>query len=150
MTKIMFVCLGNICRSPMAELIFKKIIKDMGKEDKFYVESSATSYEEIGNPIYPPAVKKLSEYGISAKGKTAKHLEQSDYEKFDYIIGMEERNIRAIKRIFKTESDNKIYKLLDFAGGGDIADPWYTNDFQKTYDDILKGCAGLLNYIKNK
>ena len=148
MVGILFVCLGNICRSPMAEFIFKKLIKEKGLENEFYVESAATSSWEIGNPIYPPAAKKLAEHGISAKGKRARILEKTDHEKFDFIIGMEDSNIKEIKRIVRCENSDKIYKLLDFAGGGNIADPWYTNDFETAYEDISKGCAGLIESIE--
>lgn len=149
MVCILFVCLGNICRSPMAEFIFKKLSKDAGLEKDFYIESAATSSWEIGNPVYPPAAKELYKHGISAKGKTARRLEKNDYNRFDFIIGMEETNIRDIKRILGVGSDGKIYKLLDFAKGGDIADPWYTGDFKTAYEEISEGCSGLLEFIKS-
>ena len=134
----------------MAELILKDIVKKRGIENKFYIESAATSFEEVGNPVYPPAVRKLAEYGISAKGKRALRIEKGDYERFDHIIGMEDSNISSILRIIGEDRDNKVCKLLDFAGGGNISDPWYTYDFQSTYDDILLGCNKLLEYLVQK
>lgn len=147
MIKIMFVCHGNICRSPMAEFVFKDIVKKSGRENEFYIASSATSTEAIGNPVHRGTVKKLSEYGISTKGKYAVQLTKSDYENYDYIIAMDSYNVRNILRIIGTDSENKIYKLLDFSDGGDIADPWYTGNFDETYNDVLRGCKGLLEKI---
>ncbi len=149
--KIMFVCHGNICRSPMAEFVFKDMIKRLGIQDKIVVESSATSYEEIGNPVHDGTRKKLSEYGISVKGKYAKKLAKSDYNDFDYFIGMDSANIRNMNIIFGGDPDNKISKLLEFANEtGDIADPWYTGNFDITYDDVVRGCNGLLEKIKEE
>lgn len=153
--KIMFVCHGNICRSPMAEFIFKDIISKMGIEDSFFVSSSATSTEEIyrgvGNPVYPPAKRKLNENGISCEGKCAIQLKREDYENYDYFVGMDRANIRNMHIILKNDPENKIYKLMDFtARHGDVADPWYSGDFQTTFDDVTEGCKGLLEYLLSK
>ncbi len=146
--KIMFVCHGNICRSPMAEFIFKKMLFDRGLSDKIFVDSSAVSSEELGNPVYPPVRRLLLSLGIDTKGKYAKTLEKSDYEKFDLIIGMDSSNIRGIRRIIGEDRDKKIFKLLDLtSSGGDVADPYYYGNYDKTYSDIKKGCEALLNKI---
>lgn len=147
MIKIMFVCHGNICRSPMAEFVLKDMVEKIGLEDDFFIASSATSREEIGNPVHRGTKAKLSEAGISSAGKYAVQLTKADIENYDYIIGMDSFNIRNIKKIAGEISGGKIYKLLDFADGGDIADPWYTGDFNQTYDDIVKGCRGLLKRL---
>ena len=146
MIKVLFVCHGNICRSPMAEFLFKKYVKDKELDNLFHIESRATSYEEIGNGIYPPVRKILDNLGVDYKGKEAIHLEYEDYLKYDYIIGMDSWNINNILRI--TKDDKKVYKLLDFAGiNRDIDDPWYTRDFKKCYDDIMIGLEGFYNYL---
>lgn len=150
MISIMFVCHGNICRSPMAEFIMKKLVNDAGLQDKFYISSSATSTEEIwhgkGNPVYPPAVAELRKHGIYCNGKYAVQLKKSDYENYDYFIGMDTANIRNMKRILG--DDRKIYKLLAFAGrSDDVADPWYSGDFETTYSDIYDGCQSLLKKL---
>ena len=146
----MFVCHGNICRSPMAEFIMKKLVTDAGLQKDFYISSSATSCEEIwndiGNPVYPPALSELKKHGISCEGKRAVQLKKEDYNNYDYFIGMDTYNIRNMKNIL--ENDKKIYKLLTFAGrSDDVADPWYTNDFETTYNDIYSGCNGLLKTL---
>ena len=151
MIRIMFVCHGNICRSPMAEFIMKKLVSDMGYIDKVYIASSATSTEEIGNSVYPPAKAELAKHGISCNGKTAVQLKKSDYEKYDYFIGMDTANIRNMNRIFGSDKDGKIYKLLTFSGrGNDGADPWYSGDFETTYRDIDEGCRGLIRELFDK
>ena len=151
MIKVLFVCLGNICRSPMAEFIFKDMVKKNGIEKQFYLESSATSYEEIGNDMYYYAKEKLDEMGIPYKKRKATRIEKEDYKKYDYIIGMEERNIQNIIRIVGNDKENKICKLLDFSKKPrDIADPWYTGNFTVTYNDIVEGCTAFLNYLKEK
>lgn len=152
MIKIMFVCHGNICRSPMAEFIFKDMVKKMGIEKEFFVQSSATSTEEIwgniGNPVYPPAKKKLAEHNISCDGKRAVQLKKSDYDKYDYIIGMEQVNVRNILKIVKEDKENKVFRLMDFTDNKkDIQDPWYSGNFDITYDEIYEGCKGLLRYL---
>lgn len=147
MYKIMFVCHGNICRSPMAEFVFKDIVKKAGMEKDFVIKSSATSTEEIGNPVHSGTRRRLAEEGISVSGKYAVQLTKKDYSIYDYIIGMEDINIRKIKMIVGEDKENKVYKLLDFADGGNIADPWYTGNFDETYNDVLKGCKGFLEHI---
>lgn len=148
MTRILFVCLGNICRSPMAEFMLKDMVKKRNIENNFYIESRATSDEEIGNPVYYKAKKKLEEYNIESIGKTAKKLKYDDYKNFDYIIGMEDSNIYNILRIIKTDSENKVYRLLDFSNNPrDISDPWYTDDFDKAYSDIKEGLDAFLRYL---
>ena len=129
MIKVLFICHGNICRSPMAEFVFKKIVKDNGLEKEFYISSAATSTEEIGNSVYPPAKRKLAEHNISCEGKKAIQVTKSDYDKYDYLIVMEEYNIRNLMRIIKNDKDNKVHRLLDFTDKPkDIDDPWYTGD----------------------
>lgn len=150
MHRIMFVCHGNICRSPMAEFIMKKIVTEKHIENEYYIRSSATSTEEIGKSVYPPAKAELLKHGISCNGKTAVQLKKSDYENYDYFIGMDTANIRNMNRIFGNDKEEKIYKLLNFANnGGDVADPWYTGNFSTTYNDILQGCNALLEYLQN-
>lgn len=151
MPKIMFVCHGNICRSPMAEFIFKDLVKKAGLEDKFSVSSSAVSYEEIGNPVYPPARARLLRVGISCEGKTARHFEKSDYYDNDYICVMDSSNMRNILRITDGENDGRIKLLLEYAGEkASVSDPWYSGDFDTAYEDILRGCKALLQHIENK
>ena len=151
MIKVMFVCLGNICRSPMAEFVFKDMVKKQGLDKEFYIKSSATSYEEIGNDIHYGARDKLIQKGIPFQKRKATRLKPDDYKKYDYIIGMEEANNRNIKRIIGEDTENKIYKLLDFSNNPrDIADPWYTGNFEATYNDIVEGCIGLLEFLKDK
>ena len=149
MTRILFVCLGNICRSPMAEFAMKELVREAGLEDKYFIESAATSSEEIGNPVYPPAVRKLAEHGIDCSGKRARRMRKSDYDDFDFLIGMEKANIRSMLRITGGDPEGKIRLLLEFAGSGrDIPDPWYTGDFESTWKDVSKGCRGLLHLIE--
>lgn len=152
MTKIMFVCHGNICRSPMAEFIFKDMIKRKKLEGEFSVSSSATSTEEIwgniGNPVYPPAKAELAKHGISCEGKRAVQLKKSDYEKYDLFIGMDSMNIRNMYRILGSEPEDKIRKLMEFTErGGDVADPWYSGRFDVAWRDIYDGCEGLLGSL---
>ncbi len=147
MIKILFVCHGNICRSPMAEFVMKDLVKKAGRQEEFYIESAATSTEEIGNPVHRGTKQKLAQYGISVAGKVARQMTKKDYEEFDYIIAMDSFNTRNIARIVD-DKDGKVSKLLNFAGEkGDIADPWYTGNFDETYEDVLRGCKGLLKYI---
>ncbi len=148
MIKIMFVCHGNICRSPMAEFIMKKIVKDNNMENLFHIESSATSTEEIGNPVYPPAGRILAEHGISCSGKFARQMTFADYKNFDYIIAMDYNNLRNIDRIIGSDTDNKVHLLMYYTGNQrSVSDPWYTRDFQTAYDDINEGCKALFSHI---
>lgn len=152
MKKIMFVCHGNICRSPMAEFIFKDMIKKEGREAEFYVLSSPTSTEEIwgdiGNPVYPPAKAELAKHSISCEGKRAVQLKKSDYDKYDMFIAMDSNNIRNISRIFGSDKMEKVYKMMDFTDRkGDVADPWYSGRFDVAYSDIYDGCKGLLEFF---
>ena len=146
MTKVLFVCHGNICRSPMAEFVLKDLVKKAGLEDQFSIASAATSTEEIGNPVYPPARRKLAQYGISCEGKRARQLRREDYEDWDLLIGMDQANIRNMRRICGGDPEEKIHLMLDYAGrsGQEVADPWYTGDFEATWQDVLSGCQGLL------
>ena len=151
MIKVMFVCHGNICRSPMAEFILKDIIKKRGLEDKFIIISSATSTEEIGNPVHPGTRKKLSSFNINTSGKKAVQITKSDYEKYDYIFLMDNNNIRNIKRIIDSDPDNKICRFLDITNNPrDIADPWYTGNFDETYNDILEGCTAFIEKLESE
>lgn len=148
MIKVMFVCLGNICRSPMAEFILKDMTRKRGIDDKFYIVSSATSSEEIGNDVHYGTVRKLNSVGIKVEHRKAIKLKKADYEKYDYIIGMEERNIQSILEIIGNDKDKKVSKLLDFTENSrDIADPWYTGNFDKTYEDIVEGCEAFLKNL---
>ena len=150
MKRIMFVCHGNICRSPMAELIMKKLIAERGLEDEYFVASSATSTEELGNPVYPPAVAELARHGISARGKYAVQLARGDADKYDIFVGMDDANIRNIYRILGEGVRGRVYKLLSFVGSdADVADPWYFGGFDKTYSDCLRGCDALIEKIQN-
>lgn len=148
MKKIMFVCHGNICRSPLAEFVMKDLVGKQGLSDEFLIESSATSSEEIGNPIYPPIKEIMRKHGVPFSEHYAKKLNPDDYEKFDLFVIMDSNNFRNIKRIFRDDSENKIHFLLEFAGiDGDVADPWYFGNFEKTYSDILIGCKALLECL---
>ncbi len=149
MKKILFVCHGNICRSPMAEFVMKDLVKKAGLGSHFFIESAATSTEEIGNDVYPPAKRKLAEYGISCKGKTARQMTRADYQRFDLLIGMDDWNIRNMMRIVGGDPESKIHKLLDYTTRrGDVADPWYTGDFEATWRDVEEGCKELLKSLK--
>ena len=145
MIKILFICHGNICRSPMAEFIFRDMVDKRGLGAQFFIASAATSREEIGNPVYPPAKRKLKEHGIDPAGKTARQMTAGDYRDFDYLLAGERYNIRNMERISGGDPEHKNYRLLDFSDHPrDIADPWYTGDFDSTYADVLAGCRGLL------
>ena len=155
MVKVLFICHGNICRSPMAEFIMKDLAKKENLENEIYVESAATSTEEIGNGIYPQAREQLIKHNIGGyKGKTARQVRKSDYDEFDYLIIMDEENQYGLKRIVGDDKNHKIHKMLDFADdeelkGKDVDDPWYTRDFNTAFYEIEKGCEGLLSYLKN-
>ena len=149
MTKVLFVCLGNICRSPMAEYIFKDMVKKRGMDKQFYIDSAATSNEEIGNGIHYGTRNKLREMNIPCGNHVARQITVEDYKYFDYIIGMDESNIRDIKKIIGEDKEHKIYKLLDFScNPRDIADPWFTRNFDITYDNIIEGLNGFMKYLK--
>ena len=149
MIKVLFVCHGNICRSPMAEFVMKDLVRKAGLDDKIYVASAATSTEEIGNSVYPPVKRKLAEHGIDCAGKTARQMTRTDYREYDLLVGMDNANIRNMNRISGGDPDGKICKLLEYAGRADeVADPWYTGDFESTWQDVLAGCNGLLEHLK--
>ena len=146
MKKILFVCHGNICRSPMAEFVMKWLVEKAGREGEFEIASAATSTEEIGNPVYPPARRKLAEHGITSAGKVARQLTRSDYRHYDIIVGMDRWNMRNMQRMLGGDPDGKLRLLMDYTGrpGEELADPWYTGDFETTWRDVLEGCQGLL------
>ena len=156
MIKILFVCHGNICRSPIAEFVMKDMVAKAGLEDQFYIASAATSTEEIwngvGSPVYPPAREELAKHGLNCEGKRAVQLRRDDYEKYDYLIGMESTNIRNMLRMLGGDPERKVSRLLDFSEHPrDIADPWYTGAFHVTYHDVVEGCEALLRHmISNK
>lgn len=151
MIKVLFVCLGNICRSPMAEFVMKDLVKKHGLEEKFYIESAATSSEEIGNGMHHGTIAKLEQMQIPYGDKKARQITKEDYGKFDYILGMENRNVQSIMRIIGEDAEAKVCRLLDFSKHPrDIADPWYTGNFDVTYTDILEGCQAFLNFIKKE
>lgn len=154
MKKIMFVCHGNICRSPMAEYVMKSLVGEQKLDEEIYIDSSATSREEIGNAIYPPAASTLSKHGIDSRGHAAKQFTVADYNGFDMVIVMEDYNKRNLMRLIGCDCENKVWKLLDFAldeplpgVGDDISDPWYHGNFDKTYNEIVAGCKGLMRYL---
>lgn len=152
MVKILFVCHGNICRSPMAEFIFKDLVRKCGRAEDFEVASCATSREEIwngvGNPVYPPAREELAKHGIGCAGKRAVQLTKADYNHYDLLIGMDENNIRNMMRILGADPEGKVRKLMDYTGrGGDVADPWYSDRFDIAYRDIEEGCKALLEHL---
>ncbi|MCI8367037.1 MAG: low molecular weight phosphotyrosine protein phosphatase [Eggerthellaceae bacterium] len=146
MHRILFVCHGNICRSPMAEFVMKDLVAKAGRADEFHIESAATSSEELGNPVHPGTRKRLAEEGISCAGKTARQLRRDDYDQWDLIIGADAANLRNMQRLFGGDPAGKLHLLLDYADrpGQSIADPWYTGNFDETYDDVLAGCKGLM------
>ncbi len=149
MHKILFVCLGNICRSPMAEFIMKQMVEQRGIADKFYIESCATSNEEVGNPVYPPARQVLQSRGINCSAKRARRITKGDYDRFDYIVCMDSNNLRNLKLMFPNDNGKKISKILSFAGiDRDVADPWYSGDFTATEEDVVIGCEAILKYIE--
>ena len=151
MKKILFVCHGNICRSPMAEFVMKDLVKKAGMESQFRIESAATSREEIGNPVYPPARQKLKEHGISCEGHAARQLTNQDYEEYDLLIGMDQANLRSMYRICGGDFADKMSLLMEHTDHpGDVADPWYTGDFEATWQDVLAGCQGLLKELTEK
>ena len=151
MIKILFICHGRICCSPMAEFVFKDMVAKVGLSPSFEIASAATSREEIGNPVHPGTRKILEPLGISCRGKYAVQATKSDYAHYDYLIGMDSWNIRNMLRIFGSDPEHKVYKLLEFADRpDDVADPWYTGNFDVTYRDVLEGCEGLLKHIQKE
>ena len=151
MMRILFVCLGNICRSPMAEFVMKDLVKKAGLEERFHIESAATSAGEIGNPVYPPARRKLAQHGIGCAGKTSRQLRRDDYDAFDLLIGMDGANLRSMRRICGGDPAGKVRLLLEYAGrpGEEVADPWYTGDFDEAWWDVEAGCRGLLEAVRS-
>jgi protein-tyrosine phosphatase len=155
MVKLLFVCHGNICRSPMAEFVMKDMVEKEGLSDQFEISSAATSTEEIrngvGNPVYPPAKQIMEEHGIYCKKKRAQQMKKSDYESYDLLIGMDQANIRNMTRIAGGDPKHKIKRLLDYTDAPrDVADPWYTRDFQTTWRDVNEGCRALLEAIQEE
>ena len=148
MHKLLFVCHGNICRSPMAEFVMKHLVDAQGRSDQFEIASAATSTEELGNSVYPPARRKLAEHGIRCDGKIARQMTRVDYRHYDYIIAMDRNNLRNLKRLIGEDIDGKISLLMDYTDRpGDVADPWYTGDFEATWRDVLEGCSKLLETL---
>ena len=148
MIKILFICHGNICRSTMAQSVMQYLVNRQGSSAAFQIDSAATSREEIGNPVYPPARRKLAEHGISCDGHAARQLTNADYEKYDLLIGMDSANLRNMHRICGGDFAGKLHLLMDYTDRpGDVADPWYTGDFEATWQDVLAGCQGLLREI---
>lgn len=146
--KILFVCHGNICRSPMAEFVMKDLVHQMGIESQFEIASAATSREEIGNPVYPPARRKLAEHGINCDGKTSRQITMNDYHYYDYIVAMDQNNLRNLKKMLGEDTERKISLLMDYtARPADVADPWYTGDFDATWNDVLEGCKELISSL---
>ncbi|UKK58828.1 low molecular weight phosphotyrosine protein phosphatase [Prevotella communis] len=146
--RILFVCHGNICRSPMAEFVMKDLVEKAGVGQQFLIESAATSTEEIGNSVYPPARRKLAEHGISCQGKTARQMTRLDYGRYDLLIGMDSWNIRNMRAISGGDPEGKIRMLMDYTNRpGDVADPWYTGNFEATWRDVLEGCEALLSQL---
>ena len=147
MTKILFICHGNICRSPMAEFLLKAMVKARGLEDRYYIESAAVSTEEIGNPIYPPARRCLSQHGVwFDPGRQARQVTRADYVRFDRLICMDASNLRLLRRIIPDDPDGKVHLMMSYAGKGrDVADPWYTGDFETTFQDLLEACEAMLD-----
>ena len=151
MINVLFVCHGNICRSPMGEFVMKDLVKKAGLENHFHIESAATSTEEIGNSVYPPARRKLAEHGISCAGKTARQLRRDDYARWDYLVGMDEANRRNMTRMCGGDPEDKISLLLDHTPyPREVADPWYTGDFERTWQDVSEGCRGLLTLLQEQ
>lgn len=149
--RLLFICHGNICRSPMAEFVMKALAAKAGLAERLEIASAATSTEEIGNPVYPPAQRKLAEHGIGCAGKTARQMTRRDYEAYDYLIAMDRNNLRNMQRFVGSDPAGKVSLLMDHtARPGDVADPWYTGDFLTTWRDVAEGCRGLLKAITSQ
>ena len=149
MVKIMFVCHGNICRSPLAEFLMKDKLEKQGLEGKAEIKSSGTSYEEIGNPVYPPIMRILNGLNINCSNKRSEKLLEKDYSNYDFFICMDERNVKNTLKIFNGDKENKVYKLLDFVGGGDVADPYYYGNYDKTFSDVDIGTDAFIKFLKD-
>ncbi len=148
MHKILFVCYGNICRSPMAEFVMKDLAARLDMTGEFFIASAATSSEEIGNPVYPPARRMLMKHGINCAGKTARQMNRRDYDQFDLLVGMDGQNLRAMRRICGGDPEEKLRMLMEYTDRpGDVADPWYTGDFEATWRDVSEGCRGLIKAL---
>lgn len=148
MVKVLFVCHGNICRSPMAEFVMKDLVKKAGRDGEFDIASAATSSEELGNPVYPQARRKLAEHGLACDGKRARQFTARDYSHYDLIIGMDSANIRSLRRASGGDPEGKVRLLLSYTPHPrDVADPWYTGDFDAAWNDIYTGCQALLNSL---
>lgn len=151
MMKVLFVCLGNICRSPMAEFVMKDLVKREGVEDRFEIASAATGIWEVGNPVYPPAREMLASHGISCQGKTARQMTQGDYRYYDRIIGMDQSNLRDMRKIAGGDPEGKLCLLMNYTDHPrDVADPWYTRNFDETWRDVNEGCRGLLDQLRRE
>jgi len=155
MIKILFICHGNICRSPMAEFVMRDMVRKAGLESQIEVSSAATSTEELGNPVYPPVSRLLNGHGIDCAGKTARRMIPGDYGAYDLLIGMDEANLRNMRRICGGDPEGKLHLLMEYAGRrigypekpDEVADPWYTRDFEATWRDVNEGCRGLLAFL---
>ena len=148
MIKVLFICHGNICRSPMGEFILKRMVQERGIAKDFQIESAATSSEELGNPVYPPARRKLAEHGISCEGKRARLMRKRDYQDYDYLIGMDEENRYYMNRIAGGDPDGRMFCLMDFTDRPrEVADPWYTRNFDATWNDLYEGCEAFLRHL---
>lgn len=152
MIKVLFICHGNICRSPMAEMVLKHMVRERRIADKFYIDSAATSREEIGNGVHYGTRQKLAQVGVPCEDHRAIQVTRADYDKYDYLIVMDTNNVRNLMRIIGRDPDEKVFKLLDFTerAGKSIADPWYTGNFDETYNDVVEGCEGFLEHLKRQ
>lgn len=151
MIKVLFICHGNICRSPMAEYVMRNMVSKLGLADKFYLGSAATSTEELGNPIYPPAQRTMRAHGIDPSGHAARQLRRNEYDKWDMFVGMDSENMYYMKRMLGGDPEGKISMLMDYTDRpGEVSDPWYTRDFEATWRDVNEGCAGMIEYLRRQ